>query len=277
MTAITRRTLLTGSAAFGVAALTKTGTAQAASPMTALRPRGSGTVDHAAFGQILRAYVVSDAEAYNTVDYRRLKSDGHRALKSYIVAMQQVRPTTLSVAEGHAYWINLYNAATLDVVTDYYPVTSIKKINLGGGGIFGSGPWSRKILTVEGAQLSLDDIEHRIVRPLFSDPMSHYGLNCASYSCPNLFVEAYTARNVDRLLAQNARDYVNHSRGVAVRGGRITASKIYSWYAGDFGGKSRLKQHWSAFAEPQHKAAIGAASLGRFVYDWSLNDVNLGS
>ena len=109
------------------------------------------------------------------------------------------------------------------------------------------------------------------------EPRIHFAINCASYSCPNLVTEAYTGANVDRLLARNARDYSNHSRGVAVNAGRITASRIYSWYAGDFGGKSRLKQHWSAFAEPQHKAAIGAASLGRFVYDWSLNDVNPGS
>lgn len=277
MSVMTRRALLTGATAMGVAAVANVNPALAKSPITALKPRGGGTVDHSAFDALLKAYVVGDAQAYNRIDYRRLKSRGHRALKSYLVALQQVRPTTLSVVEAHAYWINLYNAATLDVVTDYYPVSSIKKIKLGGGGLFGSGPWSKKLLTVEGTQLSLDDIEHRIVRALFADPMSHYGLNCASYSCPNLVIEAYTGRNVDRLLAQNARDYVNHERGVSVKAGRITASKIYSWYAGDFGGKSRLKQHWSAFAEPQHKAAIGAASLGRFVYDWSLNDVNPGS
>ena len=84
---------------------------------------------------------------------------------------------------------------------------------------------------------------------------------------------AFTGGNVADLLATNARDYVNHRRGVAVSKGRITSSKIYSWYAGDFGGRRNLKSHWRQFAAPDHAAAIRAASVGRFVYDWSLNDI----
>ena len=274
MTRLTRRHMLKGSAALAAVAATGTMPAQAARPIGRFRPKGAGSVDHSAFNTILAAHVRRDGRAYNTVDYRGLEAGGRGALKSYIATLQAVRPSSLSRNEAHAYWINFYNAATLDVVSEYYPVTSIKKINLGGGGLFGSGPWSRRLWTVEGTPLSLDDIEHRIVRPIFSDPMSHYGLNCASYSCPNLVGSAYTGANVDNLLVQNARDYINHPRGVSVKSGRITSSKIYSWYAADFGGKANLKGHWSGFAEPGHKAEINAARLGRFVYDWSLNDVD---
>ncbi|MEX3011297.1 DUF547 domain-containing protein [Hoeflea sp. TYP-13] len=272
MTGISRRQLLTGTTTITAVFICGISPVTAAGPIGKFRPGGNGGIGHSAFDAILRAYVRRDANGYNTIDYRGLKAAGHGALKSYLGTLQNAKPSTFSANEAHAYWINLYNAATLDVVTDHYPVTSIKKINLGGGGLFGSGPWSRRFLSVEGTALSLDDIEHRIVRPIFSDPMSHYGLNCASYSCPNLVTSAYTGSNLDGLLQRNARDYVNHERGVSVRSGRITSSKIYSWYAADFGGKPRLKQHWGAFAAPQHGAAIRAASLGRFVYDWSLND-----
>ena len=274
MTNLTRRHLLTGTAATA-AALTMSGPqALAASPIRKLRPRGSGSFDHSSFDALLQAYVKPDAQGYNRVDYRGLKSGGQGALKAYVSSLEAARPTGLSSAEAQAFWINLYNAKTLDVVVDRYPVTSIKKINLGGGGLFGSGPWSKKLMVVEGTELSLDDVEHRIVRPLFDDPMSHYGLNCASYSCPNLMTRAYTGANVKGLMAQSAVDYVNHPRGVTVKSNRIVASKIYSWYAGDFGGKRQLKSHWGQFAEPNHAAAISNASLGRFVYDWSLNDVS---
>ena len=128
-------------------------------------------------------------------------------------------------------------------------------------------------MVVGGVELSLDDVEHEIVRALFKDPMSHYGLNCASYSCPNLAARAYTGGNVDALLAENARDYVNHPRGVTVSDDEITASKIYSWYADDFGGKGALKAHWKSLASADLAQRIDTASVGSFVYDWSLNDV----
>ena len=128
-------------------------------------------------------------------------------------------------------------------------------------------------MTVEGVPLSLDDIEYAIVRPLFGDPMSHYGLNCASCSCPNLATVAFTGGNVADLLAANAGAYVNHRRGVAVGNGRITSSKTYSWCAADFGGRRKLKSHWGRFAVADHAQTIRAASVGRFVHEWSLNDI----
>lgn len=245
----------------------------AESPLTALAPAGTGSVGHERFDTLLQRFVKPDAESYNRVDYRAFQRSGRRELAAYLDGLSTQDPTRLSRREAHAYWINLYNAKTLDIVLEHYPVSSIRKIRLGGGGLFKSGPWSRKLLTVAGTELSLDDIEHRIVRPLFGDPLSHYGLNCASYSCPNLATRAYTGETVDAILAQGARDYVNHPRGVAVSSGTITASKIYSWYAEDFGGTARLKTHWKSFAAPDLKARIDAAAIGGYDYDWSLNDV----
>jgi hypothetical protein len=229
-------------------------------------------MSHAAFDAILKRHVRPDGAGYNRVDYRAMKRESRAALASYLDDLQAARPSAFSAAGAHAYWINLYNAATLGVVLDHYPVASIRDIDLGGK-LFASGPWSKRFLSVAGEALSLDDIEHRIVRPIFADPMSHYALNCASYSCPNLAARAYTGRNRRALMAEGAAAYVNHERGVAVARGTITASKIYSWYAADFGGRGRLKSHWMGLAEPRRAAAIGDARIGRFRYDWSLNDV----
>lgn len=230
-------------------------------------------MNHAAYDALLSRYVRPDGAGYNRVDYRSFKAGGHGALKAYLRQLEDARPSGFASGEAHAYWVNLYNARTLDVVLDHYPVGSIKRINLGGGGLFGGGPWSRKLMTVEGEALSLDDIEHRIVRPLFGDPMSHYALNCASYSCPNLATKAFTGTAMVRMMAENGRAYVNHPRGLSISNGVITASRIYSWYAGDFGGRGRLKRHWSALAEPDLAGRIGPAGIGAFVYDWALNDV----
>ena len=254
----------------GLAAASAIAPGAASAALTGFRPTGQGKADHSGFDALVRAHVKPDAQAYNRVDYRGVKAN-LAALKAYVASLEAINPVTLSRNEAHAYWINLYNAKTLEIVAEAFPVSSIKKINLGGSFLFGSGPWKARLMTVNGQELSLDDVEHEIVRPLFKDPMSHYGLNCASYSCPNLATRAFTGANVDALLRDNAVDYVNHSRGVAIANGRITASKIYSWYAGDFGGKGRLKSHWSSLADPQKAAEIEAATISGYDYDWSIN------
>ena len=271
MSELSRRTLLLG---LGSAlAVHATPLHAAEPPLAAFAPTGTGSTGHERLDALLQRYVRPDEVAYNRVDYGAFQKSGRGELAAYLDGLSTQDPRLLSRREANAYWINLYNAKTLDVVLEHYPVASIRKIDLGGGGFFKGGPWSKKIVTVAGTALSLDDIEHRIVRPLFGDPMSHYALNCASYSCPNLATRAYTGDGLAAMLAQGVRDYVNHPRGVAVSAGTITASKIYSWYADDFGGAGRLKAHWKAFAAPALGARIDKAAIGTYVYDWSLNDV----
>lgn len=264
---LTRRHFVAGAAAV---VLGTPKNALAAFP--AMKPSGTENFDHSALDRLLKSHIQPDGQGYNQVDYTSLQARTSQ-LEAVVSSMIAADPRRLSRQNAHAYWINLYNAVTLLVVVRHWPVKSIKKINLGGNGIFGSGPWKAKLMTIAGQELSLDDIEHEIVRPMFKDPLSHYGLNCASYSCPNLMTKAFTGENVGRLLAENARNYVNHRRGVFVDGGQITASKIYSWYADDFGGKGKLKDHWLAFAAPKKAKKVAAARLGNFTYDWSINDI----
>jgi hypothetical protein len=122
----------------------------------------------------------------------------------------------MSAAEAFAYWANLYNALTLDVVLNAYPVTSIRNIKSRGAGfdlkaLFG--PWRTKLVTVAGRRLSLDDIEHEIMRPTFRDPRVHYAVNCAAVGCPNLWPQVWPANSLNHDLDRAARTYVNDPRG----------------------------------------------------------------
>lgn len=223
------------------------------------------------YGQLLSAVVKPDGEGYNRVDYALLVKN-RKALATIVQTLESNNPSMMEDDEAKAAWINLYNAATLAVIAEAYPVNSIREIDRGGG-FFGSGPWKDRFLMVEGEELSLDDIEHKKLLKRFKDPMVHYALNCASRSCPNLAAQPFTADNLQSLMEDNARAYINHKRGLEIRDGGIVASKIYSWYAKDFGGAKGLKSHWMQWAEPELAASINAAKISGYDYDWSLNNV----
>jgi hypothetical protein len=189
-----------------------------------------------------------------------------------MASLEAARVSALAPAEQFAYWINLYNAGTVQLILDSYPVKSIRDIKP--GGLFSSGPWDAKLFTVEGEALSLNDIEHRILRPIWKDPRIHYVVNCASFSCPNLQGAAFTAENLEALLDQSARSYVNSSRGVALSGNRLTLSSIYDWYGYDFGrNEAEVLAHLRRYAGPELASQL-AAFKGRinYRYDWSLNE-----
>jgi hypothetical protein len=199
--------------------------------------------------------------------------DDRKALRNYLDHLQSLAISSHNRAEQRAYWINLYNALTVDVVLIHYPVDSIRDIGISPG-LFTRGPWGAKLVAVEGEKLSLDDLEHRILRPIWKDPRLHYAVNCASLGCPNLQPEAYSADNSDALLEKGAREYINHQRGVAIRNGRLMVSSIYEWFKEDFGGsREALMQHWLKYADKPLAAALKGHSGGGFshAYDWSLN------
>ena len=127
--------------------------------------------------------------------------------------------------------------------------------------------------TVEGEKLTLNDIEHRILRPIWPDGMTHYGVNCASISCPSLRNSAYTGANIDHALRSNARDYINSSQGVSIDNGQVVVSKIYDWYAQDFGTDiASVVSHLRRFARPGLSARLDELRrIDGYDYDWALN------
>ncbi len=241
----------------------------------------TASVDHSAWTKLLQKYVVNGSDDLNRVTYRAFKSSGHKALKDYVATLQRVDPRQLGRAEQFAYWANLYNAKTIDVVLDNYPVKSIRDISLDDS-FFGSlastvgagGPWKTKIMSVAGVDLSLDDIEHKILRPVFKDPRVHYAVNCASIGCPNLGREAFTGANLNAQLDAGARAFINSPRGFAVDGRSVTASSIYKWFQTDFGGsESGVIKHALLYASPKLKDALRSAkTISGYDYNWTLND-----
>ena len=234
------------------------------------------TVAHGAWDRLLKEYVRPGLDGLNRVDYAALKSGGRETLKAYIRRLEQIDHRRLDRAEQFALLANLYNAKTLEIVADKYPVRSIKDIALGGDGFawITAGPWKAKVLKIGGVELSLDDIEHAILRPTFKDARVHYALNCASVGCPNLGTDAFTGAKLNEQLEAAARAYVNSKRGVAVDGERIVMSSIYVWYKADFGGGDQgVLDHLRRYAAPAlARKLAGISSIRDHTYDWGLND-----
>lgn len=233
-------------------------------------PASRVAVDHTVWVQILGRYVQTAPDGINRFDYVHVTKADRTLLKSYLKTLQSIDPLHLDAAEQHAYWIDFYNALTVDVILDHYPVKSILDIS---SGLFSFGPWDMKLVTVDGRRLSLNNIEHDILRADWHDPRVHYALNCASLGCPNLQPVPYTGRDLDAQLDAAARAFVNHPRGVAIRHGRLTVSKIYQWYAKDFGGTNKaIVAHIRRYAAPALAAQLAQIShIQKYQYDWTLN------
>ena len=142
------------------------------------------TSPHAAFTNVLQKYVSApDGQGLTHFNYSGLKANSadKAALDGYIKTLEGTNPSTLSENDQIAYYANLYNAVTVQVIADNYPVSSIKKL-----GPLGSGPWKKNLFTINGKPSSLNNVEHDILRKQFPSPYVHYMVNCASVGCPNL-------------------------------------------------------------------------------------------
>lgn len=234
--------------------------------------------DDGAYDSLLARYVRASADGVNRVDYAAWRANGadRAALDRYVTDLALQRPSGFAREQAFAFWVNLYNAATLRVILARYPVASIRDIRSEGvldpRGLIG--PWRTRLVEVEGRRLSLDDIENTILRPTFSDPRVHYAINCASIGCPNLMTRAWRAETLEADLDAAARAYVNHPRGVAVGAdGSVRASRIYDWFGADFGDSDgAIIAHIRRYAEPQlAERLVGVTRIAGYDYDWSLN------
>lgn len=230
------------------------------------------TIEHAAWAYLLDKYIAADADGLNRFGYRSVTPSDRKLLADYIAYLESVPVTAYNRNEQFAFWANLYNAVTVRTILDAYPVESIRDIN---DGFLSPGPWNRKLTAVEGVKLSLNDIENRIMRPIWRDPRVHYAVNCASVGCPNLQKTAFTAAGLTQSLDSAARDYINSPRGVRIRpDGSLVVSSIYIWFEDDFGGsRETVLKHLQRHAGPGLKPRLtGASAIRAYDYDWSLNE-----
>jgi hypothetical protein len=216
--------------------------------------------------------LVAGDDGVNRIAYGRVSAAGRARLADYVLHLSGIPVSALNRSEQRAYWINLYNALTVRVIVEHYPVASIRDIDISPG-IFADGPWRKKLVEVEDVPVSLDDIEHRILRPIWRDPRIHYAVNCTAVGCPNLQPHAYGAANAERLLSDGARAYVNHPRGVHFDKDGLKVSSLYVWYADDFGADDAgVIAHLARFAAPALRARLKSARrVADHAYDWGLN------
>jgi len=236
-------------------------------------PTSSATIDHSTWSRFLSRYLVPGEDGINRLGYAEVTEADRRALARYVDALAAEPISDYARDVQIAYWANLYNALTVQVVLDHYPVGSIRDISISPG-LFSRGPWGKKLVTVEDEALSLDDIEHRILRPIWQDPRIHYLVNCAALGCPNLALEPYTADRWDAMLEAAARDFVNHPRGARVENGRLHVSSIYHWYKEDFGDNDAgVIGHLLRYAEGDLADGLRSVTrIDRHSYDWMLNE-----
>ncbi len=222
-------------------------------------------MDHQVWTTFLERRLAADDNGINRIDYGGATATERRLLQSYIEMLETIDVTALPRNEQLAFWINLYNAATVKLILDHYPTDSIRDI---------SAPWKTPVATVNGVELTLNDIEHGIIRPVFKDPRIHYGVNCAALGCPNLRGEAYEGASVYTALDEQARKFINHPRGVRIDDDKLIVSKIFGWFREDFGDtEENILDHIRQFADaPLLRVLEGRTDIDRYKYDWTLND-----
>jgi len=233
-------------------------------------------IDHHEWNDFLARHVKQDSQGINRVTYASVSESEQRALQSYINAMQNIPISRFSRDEQLAYWINLYNAVTVNVVLMHYPVASIRDIDISPG-FFSDGPWGKKLLQIENKALSLNDIEHGILRPIWKDARIHYAVNCASVSCPDLSNKAYSSAGIDQQLDEAAKQYIAHPRAVRFTDEGVVVSSIYSWFQNDFGQQEAdVIKHLQKYADDEMINKLnGIQFFADDEYDWSLNDASV--
>ena len=210
----------------------------------------SNEISHADWDQLLQKHV----SATGLVDYQGFKQD-ITSLDNYLNALENTAISTLDKDDQLAFWINAYNAYTIKLIVNNLPLKSITALDEGK-------VWDRKWISLDGKELSLNNIENDIIRPTFKDARIHFAVNCAAKSCPPIYNRAFTGLNINKTLDDLTKKFINGSLN-NLSGKSVQVSKIFDWYSSDFGDVREFIQKYSA--TPLH----GEVSFK--AYDWSLN------
>lgn len=224
------------------------------------------------FDAVLQKHVHNGA-----VDYQQLKND--KRLDRYIEFLRRANPDKLPSQKAKlAFWINAYNAWTLKIICNRYPVQSIMDLAVQKDGKSVS-PWDQPLVTVNNTIMTLNEIEHKIIRPTFKDARIHFALVCAAKSCPILRSEAYIAQKLDEQLDEQARIFLRDmsKNSFNTKQRTVSLSQLFDWYADDFGGKGEALLRYIAPYAPSHVSAQLQADAQRWKiqfneYSWDLNE-----
>jgi uncharacterized membrane protein YdjX (TVP38/TMEM64 family) len=238
-------------------------------PASVVAQGTTNVVDHSSYSAMLAQYVTN-----GMVDYNAFAKDPR--FPAYLRQLDAVDPAKLARDERLAFWINTYNAYTIQLINGRRERRSIRNINKRFGITFKS-PWAEPIVHAAGRVLSLDDVEHKIVRPEFKDPRVHVALVCAAMGCPPLRSEAFVGSRINEQLDEQAVRFLSqaHKNRVDVSGRAVHGSPIFTWYRADFGGTlAGVGAFWARYvpAGPERELLrSGNFSWTDTDYDWSLN------
>ena len=226
--------------------------------------QASGVVDNSIYADLLKKHV-----ANARVNYSGFKAD-EKELDKYLAVLSRTNVKSLSRTEQYAFYINAYNAFTIKLILSKYPgVNSIKEI-----GTFFTNPWQKKFIPLQGRTVTLDYIEHEVLRPRFKDPRVHFAVNCASKGCPPLRNEPYEPDRLENQLDEQTRRFINDGKNNFVKKDTLFLSRIFKWFKEDF--SDNPARFVRQYADTPLKEAIQAAGdldikVSYLSYDWSLN------
>ncbi|GAB4391264.1 MAG: DUF547 domain-containing protein [Gammaproteobacteria bacterium] len=241
-------------------------------------PNSTQIIDHQAFDYFLKRYVRHEPLLHaNLVDYAHISDSDLSTLQLYIARLAHVKIRRFNRNEQLAYWANLYNALVIELIAKNYPLESIRDIRI--GTFYQNSPWDVDLIKVEGSKISLDDIRNRILRPVWRDPRILYLLTNGTISAPSIQIEAYTGKNINSYLNQNAKDFINNPYKVNVVNQRLFTTDLYNWYQQDFGPSSNaIIKHLLRYADADLRAKLTSITdITKTSYNWRLNTVHRAS
>ncbi|MFN4255057.1 MAG: DUF547 domain-containing protein [Saprospiraceae bacterium] len=211
--------------------------------------------EHTAWNLLLQKHV----SATGAVNYKGFQAD-KAALDAYLKTLAENTPQDDWTREREmAYWLNAYNAFTVKLIADHYPLGSIQKLD-------GGKTWDVQRIMLGGKKYSLNQIENDILRPRFKDARIHFAINCAAKSCPPLLNRAFEEEGLNTLLDERTKAFISDPKFNQISASKASVSKIFEWYAADFGD---LRKYLNQFS----KAQLKANAVIKFKdYDWSLNE-----
>lgn len=198
------------------------------------------------------------------IDYKGMQKDEAK-LDAYLSYLAKTDVSKKSADYQKAFWMNAYNAYTVKLILDHYPLKSIMDIKKKG-----KGPWDISFARVGGETYTLNAIEHKILRPTFKDPRIHAGINCASFSCPKILNQAFTEKNVDVLLDKAFTEFVNDPLRNKISASKAEVSQLFDWFKDDFKTEGSVKNYINKFSKVKISKTT---NLSYLKYNWSLNDI----
>lgn len=186
--------------------------------------------------------------------------DNKVKLQEYLdILAQKIPEDSWSKNAKLSYWINAYNAFTIKLILDNYPLKSIKDIN---------NPWGKEFITLASKKYSLEDIEHKILRKM-NEPRIHFAINCASFSCPNLLNEAFLEETMEVQLEKTAEAFINDKTKNTITANQIEISEIFNWFSSDFKSNGSVIDYLNRYSSVK----INAKAKTKFKdYNWNLNE-----